>query len=575
MSDIAATNALALLSERYWRWLCREFPLTAFMAGAGNDDPVMFREAPEDFDRRDGDAAAFLSELDGIPLGALGVADQATHRLLGRELEDLRGNHAVGAHQRPWLLPLGPEFNTVFFANMASIGDGASARHYADRLETIPTFFADIAANLRAGSARGFRYPRVVLERAEVNMRATASGPTESLPWYGPFKRSVAAGSAAVQAEAARGLALIAERVVPALFALADLLRDELTPKSRDSISAVDDVLGRESYLHWTKHFTTTTLSPDEIHELGLAEAARIEAEIATVSAEAGYPGDVAGYRRFIAEDPQFIATSADALRERVESVAKRIDRHIPAFFGRLPRITYGVELIPEAIALRMPPAYAQPSPGDGSAPGLLWVSGLPSMCPLYLLPSLALHEGWPGHLMHLALMQEATTLPAFRRHNAVKYTACLEGWAMYCEGLGEEMHLYQTPHQRFGRLDMELWRALRLVADTGIHWKGWSREQAIEAMASRLSLPRETIEGEVDRYVALPAQALAYLIGLLKFRELRARAERVWGDQFQLRKFHDMLMAAGPVTLPVLDDIVDAWLDGERIDPHKDGRAA
>ena len=552
---------LAALAERYWRWTCHEFPLTAFMAGMSNDDPTMFREAPADFERRAHEAAALLAELDAVPLAPLGVADAATHRLLRRELDDLCAFHTLGTHQRPWLLPVGPEFNTVFFANMVSIGDAQAAQRYVDQLATLPAFIGDVVANLRAGRARGFRYPKVVIERAEGNVRAAIAAEVSALPWYGPFQRSVAMSLAPVQAQAERAEQLVVEQLVPALAALADVMRDELAPHARTSIACTDDPLGAEYYLRWVQHFTTTELSPEQIHILGLAEAARIEGEIEHVAATAGYPGDVAAYRRFIADDPQFVAATADALRERVEITAKRIDRQIPAYFGRVPRITYGVESIPPALASRMPPAYAQPSPGDGSSAGILWVSGIPAMCPLYLVPALALHEGWPGHLMHLALMQEAQALPAFRRFNAVKYTACLEGWALYCEGLGEEMKLYDTPHQRFGRLDLELWRALRLVVDTGIHAKGWGREQAIDEMASRLSLSLPTIEGEVDRYIALPGQALAYQIGNLKFRELRARAQDSLGERFKLRDYHDMLMAAGPVTLPVLDDTVKAWL--------------
>ena len=561
MSEPASEPALVALAERYWQWTCREFPLTAVMAGQPNHDPVMFREAPADWGRRAREAAAMLAELDAIATAALGLADRATHRLLRRELDDICTLHRLGAHHRPWLLPVGPEFNTIFFANLSSVADAESAQRYADQLATLPAFFADVMANLRAGRVRGFRYPRVVVERAEGNVRASIAAPADALPWFGPFKRSVVAESAAVQAQAERAKALIAGQIVPALAALADLMRDELAPVARDSIACTDEPMGREAYERWVRHFTTTDLSPDAIHALGVNEALRIEGEIEAVAAEAGYPGDVAAYRRFIATDPQFVAPSGEALRERVEVIAKRIDRQIPAYFGRVPRITYGVESIPPALASRMPPAYAQPNPGDGSTSGILWVSGIPSMCPLYLVPSLALHEGWPGHLMHLALMQEATSLPAFRRFNAPKYTACLEGWAMYCERLGEQMGLYQTPHQRFGRLDMELWRALRLVVDTGIHWKGWTRQRAIHEMSSRLSLSHDTIVGEVDRYIALPAQALAYQIGNLKFRELRERAESALGARFKLRDYHDMLMAAGPVTLPVLDDTVQTWL--------------
>jgi uncharacterized protein (DUF885 family) len=290
------------------------------------------------------------------------------------------------------------------------------------------------------------------------------------------------------------------------------------------------------------------------------SEALRIEAEIAGVAAAAGFAGDVAAYRRFIAEDPQFVAPSAEALRERVEVIAKRIDRQIPSFFGRVPRITYGVESIPAALAARMPPAYAQPNPGDGSTSGILWVSGIPSMCPLYLAPSLALHEGWPGHLMHIALMQEADALPAFRRFNAVKHTACLEGWALYCEGLGEEMKLYETPHQHFGQLDMEMWRACRLVVDTGLHMKGWTRAQAQAYLRDHTALSEHEVTTEVDRYIGWPGQALSYKAGEIEFRRLRTEAEATLGTRFDLRAFHDHVLAQGCVPLPALRNQVQTW---------------
>jgi len=215
-------------------------------------------------------------------------------------------------------------------------------------------------------------------------------------------------------------------------------------------------------------------------------------------------------------------------------------------------------------VSARMPPAYAQPSPADGSTAGIFWISGLPSKAPSYLHPAIVVHEAWPGHLMHLALLNEQTELPAFRRHGAVKYTACVEGWALYCESLAIEMGLYATPHEHYGRLELELWRAVRLVVDTGLHVHGWSREQALTYMSERLTLSRDTLEGEVDRYAALPGQALGYQIGNLQLRQLRQRAEAAMGARFQHRRFHTAVMSAGAVTLPVLDDLVSDWLRRE-----------
>ncbi len=555
-------DSLHRLAERFWQFQRHEFPLTALLAGQPNDDPTMFREAPADFDRRARVAGEMLVELDGIPVTGLSLQDRVTHRLLARELGDLRDAHAALSHFKPWLLPIGPEFNTIYFANMSHVGDEVSAARYADRLATLPAFFADVQACMKGGLEHGVRYPKAVLGPSLDNLRSATGGPAEATPWFGPFKRSPATAQPAVQRHAERARQCIEQDIVPALRALARFTESDLLPAARDTIACTEDPQGAEFYRFWVRHFTTdAAATPEAIHALGLSEVDRLEAEIAEVAAQAGHAGDVAGYRQFLIHDPQFFASSAEVLRERVQIVSKTIDGKLPSYFGRLPRITYGVQSIPPAASERMPPAYAQPNPADGSSAGIYWISSLPEKAPSYLHVPLALHEGWPGHLMHIALMQEMTDLPAFRRANFTKYSACLEGWALYCETLGIDMGLYETPHQHYGRLDMEMWRACRLVVDTGIHLMGWSREQAIDYMLAHLSLSRTTVEGEVDRYIAMPAQALGYQIGNLKFRELRARAQAQLGDRFDIRAYHDQLMAAGPVTLPVLEEVVDDWL--------------
>lgn len=553
---------LEALVERYWQFLRFEFPLDAFLAGQPNDDPTMFREAPADIERRAERATGLLAELAGVSVANLSFHERNTHRLLARELNDMRQVRDTGAFLRPWLLPVGPEFNTIYFANASQVGDAASARRFVLRLATLPTYFADVEACLRLGVERGLRYPRVVLQAALRNMRAAVAAGATELPWFGPFKRSPAATQQALQAEADRARDLIEHAIVPAVRALADFIEQVLLPVARDSIACTDDPQGAEFYAFWAAHFTTVTMDLMQIHALGLTEVARLEAEIAAVAARAGFAGDVDGYRRFLRDDPAFYADSAEALLERAQALAKRIDLKIPAIIGHLPRACYGVQSIPAAAADKLPLAYAQPSSADRRSPGIFWISSLPRRVPVYMLASLALHEAWPGHLMHIALMQEMDSLPMFRRANFTKYSACLEGWAMYCESLGHEMGLYQTPHEEFGRLDMEMWRACRLVVDTGIHLCGWSRDRAIDYMTARMALSPQAIEAEVDRYIAMPAQALGYMIGGLKFRELRRRAQARLGERFDLRAYHDQLIAAGAVTLPVLEEVVDQWLD-------------
>jgi uncharacterized protein (DUF885 family) len=434
-----------------------------------------------------------------------------------------------------------------------------------DRLAGLPAYLRDVQSNIEAGHARGYRYPRVVLQSAAANTRGILGAAPEASAWLSPFKRSPAAAQPGVLAQAERALGVVRNALLPALQAWADFLEGLVQRGARESLSCVDGPAGAAYYRTWVRHFTSTTDDPEAVHALGLAEVARLEREIEAVAADAGYAGKVPGYRAFLASDPQFIAPSRDALRESVEALCKRVDRRIPEFFSLIPRITYGVQSLPDAVSARMPPAYAQPSPADGTSAGIFWISGLPSKAPNYLHPALVVHEAWPGHLMHLALLNEQTALPAFRRYGAVKYTACVEGWALYCEMLGAEMGLYTTPHEHYGRLEMQMWRAVRLVVDTGIHVRGWSREQAVAYMAERLSMSRETIEGEVDRYAALPAQALGYQIGGLKFGELRQRAQAQLGARFKHRDFHAALMSAGAVTLPVLDDLVSDWLQRQQ----------
>jgi uncharacterized protein (DUF885 family) len=554
--------ALNELASRYWQFLRHEFPFNALTAGEPLNEPTLFREAPSDFARRAGVARIFHAELQNISLSSLSQKDRITYRLLERELSDLQDVFATDSHLRPWLLPAGPEFNTQYFANLTQLGDVPQAKLYLARLATLPSYFRDVQACLDEGVARGIQAPKVVLAAAATNLRQSAQGDASRTAWCAPFGRSPMASQATMMGLAKEAEHIVSTQIQPALQNLANHIEQHLLPNARESVACTEGPLGAEFYAFWVRHFTNLPMTPDAVHTIGLEQVKRLENEMAEVAAKSGIGGDLKGYRRFLAEDPSFRETSAVRLRERVEALAKRIDGKIPSILGHLPRATYGVQSIPAAASEKLPMAYAQPNPADGSAPGTFWINGLPDRVPTYSLVSVTLHEAWPGHLMHIALMQEMTALPMFRRANFTKYGACLEGWAMYCETLGHELGLYETPHQHYGQLDMEMWRACRLVVDTGLHAKGWTREEAVQYMAERLSLTRSAIDAEVDRYIAMPAQALAYHLGGLKFRELRAKAQLQLGERFNLRDYHDQLMAAGAVTLPVLEEIIDSWLD-------------
>ncbi|MBP7335992.1 DUF885 family protein [Niveispirillum sp.] len=554
-----ADTRLHELADRYWAFQREEFPLIGIQAGQPAAGDLLLRDAPADHLRRAAWADRVLPELDAIDPRGLDSGDRTTHALLRRELAAYGELVACGGHLRPSLYPMGPDFKLTCWASATVLSNLPEARRYLARLSAVPAALAGLCETLRAGRERGFRYPQLVIDRAVAQVRGSLAVPVAEHPFALPLRRM--AGRIAARAPVVeQGLALINDQIYPALQAYANFLARELREGTRTSVACTDDIDGDAHYRFLVAQATTLELSPKEIHALGLAEVDRISARMLTVAAAAGWPGDLPGYRASLQADPSQYATSADMLRTEMEVLCKRIDARIPEFFGRLPRATFGVNSIPVAISEKMPPAYAQPNPADGSAAGVLWITSVPGKLPRYAHAPIVLHDAWPGHLMQMALTQEMKHLPPFRRYGAHRYAACLKGWALYCEQLGAEMGLYDTPEKRYGRLEMEMWRAVRLVVDTGLHALGWSGERAVAFFEKHMSMPRSTVEAEVDCHVAMPAQALAYQLGNLKFREIRQRAEEALGDGFDLRRFHDALLALGPVPLRMLEGLMADW---------------
>lgn len=563
---VEASTALETLASEYWEFETSESPFAALLAGESVAETVLFRESPADYVRKDERAALLLAKLDKIQLDSLDAQDRATAKLMGRELKRIRDFFAVKAHLRPSLFPAGPDFNLRFFANSANANSVRAAEDYLARLASVPSFIQDLKESLGAGRDFGFRYPKFVLRRASEAVRGGIDPSAQESALLGPFQRSPIKSSPRVSAAQEKAAAIIDGEILPALRNYADFIGQDLMQSGRDSIACTDDPLGQEYYELLTRNFTSLDMTPDEVHELGLREVERVSEEIEAIAAEAGFDGRSGDYREFLTNDERFVAATLEDHVQDVRAICKEIDLQVPAYFSEVPRITYGVRLIPKELSRTLPPAYAQPSPADNSAPGIFWLTSIPGKCPSWFYRSLALHEGWPGHLMQIALMQEQTSLPKFRRNGALKYTACIEGWAMYCETLGAEMDIYKTPHDHYGRLLGEIWRSVRLVVDTGIHTRGWSRDQAIQYTGERVAIPQDTLEAEIDRYIALPGQALAYQPGNLKFRELRKRAEQRLRDKFNVRRFHNQLIASGPVTLPILDDLIEDWIVQEEL---------
>ena len=494
-----------------------------------------------------------LKELDAIPAGELSPANRVNLAVYRPQVEDLAAEVRLRGYEMPF------NSDSQFWSDLAFMAreplkDLQGARNYIGKLDDVPRYFDGQIANMRAGLARGFSVPRAVLDGRDVSIASYAKPtPPEDNPFYAPLKNLPAnipeAERAKLRADAA---CAIRERVIPAYAKLLAFFRDEYVPHARTTLAAEAMPDGKAWYRQQIREYTTLDLDPEAIHRIGLSEVARIDADMQATMKSTGFKGDFAAFLQFLRSDPQFYAKTPDELLMRAAWIAKQVDGKLSQFFGLLPRGRFGIDPVPAAIA----PFWTA---GRGSA-HTYWVNtfDLPSR-PLYNLPALTLHESAPGHALQGELAEEQKDQPAFRSKSYI--SAYGEGWALYCEKLGREMGIYHTPYEEFGRETYEMWRAARLVIDTGIHHEGWTRAQAIDYLASHTALSRHEVETEVDRYISWPGQALSYKLGEMKILELRARAEKALGTKFDLRAFHDAVLAQGSVPLPVLEQQIDAWI--------------
>lgn len=436
--------------------------------------------------------------------------------------------------------------------------------NYASRLRAFGDYTDGHIALMRQGMLEGHTLPAIVLEGWQKSVEPQiVEQPTQSL-LYEPckeFPSTVGEGDHdRLRKEIA---AAIDEVVVPAFRRFFEFMDEEYVPSSRGSIGASALPNGRDFYRHRVRRFTTIDITPEEVHQMGLAEVERIRGEMDEIIKRVEFDGDFAAFTKFLREDPQFYAENKEQLLKEVAFILKRMDGKLPDLFGRLPRMPYGLKEIPDFLAPRTTSAYYELPRGDGSKAGYYNLNTYNlKMRPLYVMEALSFHEAVPGHHLQLALQQEIESLPNFRKFGS--FTAYVEGWALYAERLGLEAGFYEDPYSDFGRLTMEIWRACRLVVDTGIHYFGWTREQAIQYMTANSALSEHNIRAEVDRYISWPGQALGYKIGELKIRELRKMCEDQLGDQFDIRAFHDMVLSSGAVPLDVLEANTKAWLEGQ-----------
>jgi uncharacterized protein (DUF885 family) len=577
LAAAAASLALALpagaapaddfrrLMDDHYRWLLRENPTYATSLGVRDHDARIEDLSPAARRRRLADARAFLRRLDAIPEAQLSPADRVNRAILRRGLAEQVELERFGQRNMLFTTYAGWHQDFAFLPSNLPFRTRADYESYLTRLGQYPRLNDQALATTREAVRGGHVLPCSVLDGYERSISGVIAEDPARSRFYEPFTRArpLDMSEAEWTAMQARARTIVSGTLNPAYRRHLDFYTREYRPRCAraDSVSAQRG--GRAYYAYRARQFTTTDLRPEQIHEIGMTEVRRILGEMDAVTREAGFPTRQA-YIEHLRTDPRYFATTPEQLMREVARVTKTIDGRMPALFGMLPRLPYGIREIPAETAERTTTAYyGQGSPESGIAGTYYVNTSKLDQRPLWEIPALSLHEAVPGHHHQIALQQELD-LPPFRRH-FTSYTAFTEGWGLYSESLGTEMGLYDTPARRMGQLSYQMWRAARLVVDTGIHAMGWDKARAVAFMRENTALTDANIDAEVNRYISWPGQALGYMIGNIRIRELRARAERELGDRFDIRRFHDAVLRNGSVPLDVLESEVSSWIASER----------
>lgn len=567
-ADDTASKQLAALFADSWEFALREDPLFATSTGDARYNDRLPRETVSDHARRLQAERDFLGRLQKISRDELTRGEQVNYDIFSRIKRDAIAEYEFQANLMPITNRSGFHISFPELPLEMPLATTQDYENYIARLVAFSQFVDDNIELMRAGIKQGMVLPAVSMVDFDKAIlphivddatKSLLDKPFEKFPDTVPTSehgRLTAAGRKAIMAS-----------VVPGYRKLLDFLTKEYVPACRQQIGASALPRGREYYRHRVRHFTTLDLEPQQVHDTGQAEVRRIKAEMEALIREVGFEGDFKAFVENLRTNPKFYADTPEQLLKETSLVLKRMDGELPKLFRKLPRTPYGIREVPDFIAPRTTTAYYQPPAGDGSRAGFYYVNtyNLNSR-PLFEIEALSLHEAVPGHHLQIALAQEQDEMPPFRRF--VLFTAFVEGWGLYAERLGLEVGFYTDPYRNFGRLSYEMWRACRLVVDTGMHYLGWTREQAIQFMADNTALSIHNITAEVDRYIAWPGQALAYKTGELKIRQLRQLAEERLTDRFDVREFHDVVLGAGAVPLTVLDENVRAWLDEKSPSP-------
>ncbi len=561
ISKSAETIRLHAVFEQRWEQEMADNPVRASMLGDRRfNDRWQDLSKQGRVERQSHDATA-LEDLMRIDREQLDNREKVNFDLFERHyrerIEASRfQNELIPISQRGGIQTLDETGNRI---RMTTVGD------YDDwlrRLEKIDVLVAQTIALMQEGIDKHIVPPKITMSRVPAQIeKQLVDAPEDSL-FFKPFEKIPDSFSATDRDRLRRAAsAVIAEKVIPAYRVLYDFFTHTYYPACRDEIAVSSQPDGRAYYEFLVRRFTTTSMTPDEVHELGRAEVARIRGEMDQVIKTTGFEGTFAEFIEFLKTDSQFYFDDEQELFDAYHVIAKKIDPQLVNLFGKLPRTPYGLKAIPDAIAPDTTTAYYNRPAADGSRAGYYFVNLYkPETRPIYEMEVLTVHESVPGHHLQLALQQELEQLPDFRRY--LGFTVFVEGWGLYSERLGYDLGLYKDPYSRFGQLTYDMWRAVRLVVDTGMHYKGWSRQKAIDYFKANAARNELDIVNEIDRYISWPGQALAYKLGQLKLTELRERAENRLGNQFDIRGFHDLVLSQGAVPLDVLETMVDTWIE-------------
>jgi uncharacterized protein (DUF885 family) len=560
LAAAGASEALHGILADYDSYWTRNNPIDAGLRGDLAAAAIWPDDSPAARARRLSETKTFKDRLGAVPRASLSGSDALNRDLLDYHLRLEIEGAAFDEDRLPFTNDEGFFLTPAYVAGSLRVHSEAEARAWLNRIATLSDYYDVEIANMRRGIATGFVRPRLTAETAARATRAQADLAPEKSPLLAPFDSLPPAMAIRREALRAEALALITAKVKPAERKLASFFETEYLPKARVDLAAADLPDGRAYYAYLVRRETTTDMTPDEVFAVGQGEIARIRAAMQAEITATGFQGSFAEFQAKLRTDPQFYVATREALLEKASRLAKRVDDQLPAYFGVLPRLPYGVREVPREIEEGYTSGrYFVGSPEQGVAGGLMINTSHLDQRPLYELPALVSHEGAPGHHIQIALAQEQTGVPLFRRDDGL--TAFVEGWALYAEQLTTEMGLYQTPYERFGRLSMEMWRACRLVMDVGLHWKGWSREQAVACLKDNSALSDKNIQNETDRYIGWPGQALGYKIGELKIMALRDKARLALGPKFDYRAFHDVVLDQGALPLSILETRVDNFI--------------